>query len=537
MIRPLVECVPNFSEGRRPEVIHTIVQGIRRAGAVYVLDVSTDADHNRTVVTFVGTPEEVEKSAFAGIKLAAELINMEDHRGVHPRFGAADVVPFVPLRDVKMEVCVAMAQRMGERVGQELKLPVYLYESAATRSDRLNLAKIRTTKFQYEELKTAIQTDPNLTPDFGPAMVGPAGACIIGARTPLIAFNVYLNTDNVEIAQKIAVAIRASNGGFGHVKAAGFLVKGRAQVSMNLTDYHQSPIYRVVETIRREAQRYGVQIAASELVGLAPQDAFVEAAEWYLQLEGFASEQLLEIRIAKAESEAAKTQLVRTEPPLPQEATSMMFNVSATDQTYRPSAFVEAVAIDKALPGGGSVAALAGALAAALVQMVAGLTLKKPRYADKHPEMAEIVQRAESLRERLLDNVARDADAFRVLMETVKLPKEDPTRLDLLIQKTFDAAAIPLSVCQQSLEALELADTVVEHGNHNAVSDGVVSAHMALAAIASASFTLKINLIGFEENDQAIAMQEQANRILQSAQVLQDNVLQKALIRTGLTTP
>ncbi len=536
MTRPLVECIPNFSEGRRPEVIQAIVQSIRRAGAVYMLDVSSDADHNRTVVTFAGPPEEVEKAAFVGIKTAAELINMNEHQGVHPRFGAADVIPFVPLRDVKMAECVRIAQRLGERVGNELKIPVYLYEFAATRADRRNLAQIRSPKFQYEQLKDAIQTDPNLTPDFGPAIVGDAGACIIGARKPLIAFNVFLNTDNVEIAQKIARAIRASTGGFAHLKAAGFLVKGRAQVSMNLTDYHQTPLFRVIEAIRREAQRYGVFIESSELIGLAPQAAFIDAAEWYMQLEGFTADQLLEVRIAKAEAEAAQAPLAQEEPPLPQEATSAMINVSSLDQSRRPSAFVEAVAKDKALPGGGSVAALAGALAAALVQMVAGLTVKKPRYAEKHEQMKTIVQRAESLRERLLDNVVRDVDAFRALMETVRLPQDDPERLTLLVQRTFSAAEVPLSVCQQSLEALELSAEVVEHGNENAVSDAVVGAHMAYAAIAGAAFTMKINLIGFEENEQAIAMQEQVNRILRSAQELRDNVLQKAMVRTGLSS-
>lgn len=535
MIRPLVECVPNFSEGRRPDVINTIVQSIRRAGAVHILDVSTDADHNRTVVTFAGTPDEVEKSAFAGIKTATGLINMDEHQGVHPRFGATDVVPFVPLRDVQMEVCIAMAQRLGERVGQELKLPVYLYESAATRQDRRNLAKIRSTKFQYEQLKTAIETDPNLTPDFGPAMLGPAGAIIIGARQALIAFNVFLSTDDVTIAQHIARAIRASNGGLAYVKAAGFLVDGRAQVSMNLTDYQQTPVFRVVEMIRREAQRYGVYITSSELIGLAPQHSFTDAAEWYMQLKDFSSDQLLEIRIAQAEAEAANTPLAQTEPPVTNEATSLMPNIMVSDQVYRPSAFVDEVAKDKALPGGGSVAALAGALAAALVQMVAGLTLKKQRYAEHHETMADIIQRADSLRTRLLDNVARDADAFRALMETVRLPEDDPNRVNLLVQKTFDAAAIPLSVCQQSLEILEIAAQVIEHGNYNAISDAVVGVHMANAAIASALFTLKINLVGFESHEQAIAMQEQANRILQMAQVLRDNVLQQAIVRTGLT--
>jgi len=288
--------VPNFSEGRRKEVIDQITEAIAIVPDVHVLDVQSDADHNRTVVTFVGEPEAVEEAAFRGIGKAADLIDMNLHRGEHPRMGAADVVPFVPIKGVTMEDCVAIARRVGERVGRELDIPVYLYEEAATRPERRNLAEVR--RGEYEGIKAEIETNPGRTPDFGPQHLGKAGATAIGARPPLIAFNVYLGTDDVEVAKAIARAVRYSSGGLRYVKALGLLVKGRAQVSMNLTDYHQTPVHRVVEMIRREADRYGVAVVESELIGLIPNEALVEAAKFYLQLDGLSSDQILENRLA-----------------------------------------------------------------------------------------------------------------------------------------------------------------------------------------------------------------------------------------------
>jgi glutamate formiminotransferase len=295
-MRKIVECVPNFSEGRRQEVIDQIAAAIATVPGVRVLDVQSDADHNRTVVTFVGEPATVEEAAFRGIEKAAELIDMNLHRGEHPRLGATDVVPFVPIENVTMEDCVALARRLGERVGRELEIPVYLYERAATCPERQNLANVR--RGEYEGIKAEIATRPEREPDFGPRRVGKAGAIAIGARPPLIAFNVYLGTADVEVAQAIARAVRHSSGGLRYVKALGLLVKGRAQVSMNLTDYRQTPVHRVIEMIRREAERYGVSVVESELIGLTPNEALVEAAEFYLQLGSFSPDQILENRLA-----------------------------------------------------------------------------------------------------------------------------------------------------------------------------------------------------------------------------------------------
>ncbi|MGB1289223.1 MAG: glutamate formimidoyltransferase, partial [Aggregatilineales bacterium] len=281
----------NFSVGRDENIIHALLDAISEADAVRILDYSSDRDHNRTVITFTGTARAIEDAAFRAIKTAAELIDMREHVGVHPRLGATDVVPFVPLRGTDMQTCVEIAKRLGQRVGDSLELPVYLYEAAATAPHRRNLADVR--RGQYEGLAKKM-SNPVWQPDYGSTDIGTAGAVVIGARKPLIAFNVYLVSDDVRIAKRIARAIRESNGGLVSVKALGLLVKGQAQVSMNLVDYKRSPIYRVMEMIRREAQRYGVQVAGSELIGLIPQDALLDTAAWYLQLNDFTAKRVLD---------------------------------------------------------------------------------------------------------------------------------------------------------------------------------------------------------------------------------------------------
>jgi glutamate formiminotransferase len=290
----IVECIPNFSEGRRIEVVDSIVKAIEAHNDIRVLHRTSDADHNRSVITFVGSPDAVMEAAFRAIRTAADLIDLEQHQGVHPRIGATDVVPFVPIEDMTMEDCVRLARKLGQRVGDELSIPIYLYEEAALRPERKNLANLR--KGQYEGLKELISTAERY-PDYGPAILGAAGATVIGARKPLIAFNVFLNTEDIHIAEIIARNIRGSSGGLVEVKALGLKVKGKAQVSMNLTDYKRTPIYRVMEILRMEAAKLGVSILRSELIGLMPQDALVETAAWYLQLPDLKADLLLENRL------------------------------------------------------------------------------------------------------------------------------------------------------------------------------------------------------------------------------------------------
>jgi len=294
-MKQIVECVPNFSEGQRKEVIDQLVAAITSVPDVTVLDVEADPDHNRSVITFVGEPAAVEEAAFRSIAKAAELIDMRQHKGKHPRMGAADVVPFVPLRGVTMQDCVEMARRLGKRVGEELGIPVYLYEEAATRPERRNLADIR--RGEYEKIAEEMGKVPEREPDFGPARMGSAGATAIGARPPLVAFNVYLNTNNVEIAKAIAKAVRYSSGGLRYIKALGLLVEGRAQISMSVTDFHGTPLLRVLDMIRSEAARWGVSVMESEIVGLVPEDALLDAAVAALQLHRFKKDQILENRI------------------------------------------------------------------------------------------------------------------------------------------------------------------------------------------------------------------------------------------------
>jgi len=507
MPNPLVECIPNFSEARRPEVVEAIVQAITAIPGVTLLDCHSDSDHNRTVVTFVGAPGAVEEAAFQGIRKAAELINLTKHTGSHPRIGATDVVPLVPIRDVIMADCVAMARRLGKRVGQELKIPVYLYEEAATRPERQNLEEIR--RGQYEGLKSEIKTNPERKPDYGPARLGPAGATVIGARHTLIAFNVYLDTDDVSIAKAIARNIRASSGGLPCVKALGMLVEGRAQVSMNLTNYRQTSIHQAVEAIRREAKKHKVKIHHSELVGLIPQEALLDAASWYLQLDDFTPDQILESRLDTS-----------------QPSTSQPIEVSPG---AKPSNFLDDLAAGTPAPGGGSAAAHAGAMGAALVAMVARLTIGKKNYQAVQAQMNEILKQAERLRAELTEAVLADSAAFEAVMAAFKLPKntekEESDRNTAIEEATKGAAQVPLKVSQKAVSVMELAERAVALGNLNAISDAASAAAMARASLTAAGYNVRVNVASLSDGaagdsflNQLQALEERAAKIEESIQ-------------------
>ncbi len=298
----LVECVPNFSNGRDEQVVSRIIDAISSVSTVKILDREMDPDHNRSVVTFIATPENAVEAAFLGIREAANLIDMDKHSGEHPRFGASDVVPFIPVSESTLQECAELAERLGKRVGEELGIPVYLYGDAAKTDSRNALEKIRSKSFQYEQLKESIG-EQQWRPDFGPAKIGKAGATIIGARDYLIAYNVYLNTEDMAIGKKIATALRARSGGLTFVKALAFYIEDRKQVqiSMNLTNFKKTPIYRAIELIRVEASRYGVSITASEVVGLVPMDAILNSLKFYIGLEGFKKKQILEYSMLSEE--------------------------------------------------------------------------------------------------------------------------------------------------------------------------------------------------------------------------------------------
>src|SRR5947209_7310090 len=352
----LVESVPNFSEGRDKAVVDAIIESMKMPG-VHLLDREMDSDHNRSVITLIGDRENIAEAVIRGVGKAAELIDLNKHQGAHPRIGATDVVPFIPIEGVSIEDCVAIAQHVGAEIWKRYQIPVYLYESAATNTDRQNLENIR--RGQFEGLREDILINPARKPDFGdPRCHTSAGATVVGARKALIAYNVFLNTTNVDIAKKIAKAIRFSSGGLRYVKAAGFEVRGLAQVSMNLTDFEQTPVARVFEFVKREAARYGVLPLSSEIVGLIPKKALEQAAEWFLQVESFDSSMILETRLSAV----------------------MGGKMAVGGLRAGVEPFVEQLAAPTATPGGGSASAAAGAMAAALGSMVAGMSRGKEAY-------------------------------------------------------------------------------------------------------------------------------------------------------------
>jgi len=508
----IVECIPNFSEARRPEVVDQIAAAIQSVAGVGVLDRHSDLDHNRTVLTFVGEPAAVEEAAYAAIAKAAQLIDLEQHEGQHPRIGATDVVPFVPISGVTMVECVEMARRLGKRVADELAIPVYFYEEAALRPDRRNLEDIR--RGEYEDLKLAIQQDPSRAPDLGPARLGSAGATVIGAREALIAYNIYLNTSDVGIAEKIARRVRNSSGGFRYVKAMGVLVGGLAQVSMNLTNFRRSPMAQITEMVRREAARYGAGIHHSEIVGLVPNQALVNAARWYLQLDGFENEQLLDSRLFAWQGE--------------------QMSAAKTEQ----SDFLEQVAEGTPSPGGGSAAAHTGALAAALAAMVGRLTVGKPKYAEVEAETWQIIARAEALRKELTEAIDLDAQAFDGILQARRLPKltesQQQARSEAITKATLHAARVPLETAGKCLAVMKLAARMAEIGNLNAISDAGAGAQLAAAAFRSAALNVRINLLGMENEPEPARILAELDNLQGEAEGVLSSVQESLAKRAGL---
>ena len=495
----LVECVPNFSEGRRPDVVAAIRDAIAAVDGVVVLDVSSDASHNRSVITFVAPVERAGDAAFAGIREARERIDLTRHEGEHPRIGAADVVPFVPLEGTTMEDCIALARELGERVGRELEIPVYLYERAATRPGRENLADVR--RGEFEGLRGELGTNPARDPDFGPRRIHPTfGAVAIGARPFLVAYNVYLGpASNLPVAREVAKAVRGSSGGLRYVKGLGLEVEGQAQVSMNLVDLERTPLYRAFDVVKMEAEALGVSPTWSEIVGLVPERALFDTAARHIRLRGFSPEMVLERQVRDA---------------------------VAGGQSL--SGFVSAVASSSPTPGGGSVVALAGALGAALAQMVAGLTAGRKKYAAVDAEMREIALAAAALGNTLSALVERDARAYGAVADAYKLPKEPQAaaadRSEAIAVALLGAAEVPLETARACAKVAELAAALAQRGNTNAVSDAGVAALLADAACRGAAYNVRINVAALEDRSRgahlvadAIAIAEAAARFAAQA--------------------
>ena len=465
----LVECVPNFSEGRDKAKVDAIVEALKGNG-VYLLDREMDSDHNRSVITIVGEREAVQEAAIRGVGKAAELIDLNRHQGAHPRMGAADVVPFIPIEGIDLEDCVAMARHVGAEIWKRYQIPVYLYEAAATTPERQNLENIR--RGQFEGLRTEIATNTARKPDFGEPRLHPtAGATVVGARKFLIAYNVFLNTPDVEIAKKVAKAVRFSSGGMRFVKAAGFLVRGLAQVSMNLTDFEQTPIHRVFAMVKREAARYGVMPVSSEIVGLIPKKALEQAAEWFLQVENFDSSLILENRLAAV----------------------MGGKMAVGGLRAGIEPFIEQLAAPTPAPGGGSASAASAAMAAALATMVASRSRGKKAYVAYERELSEAIARLAEMREELKAAIDRDAESFDAVLKAYKQAK-DSNGDQIIAAALAQATSVPLGVAEKAREVAAIAEKLGPITNPNMKSDLTTAVALAEAAITGALANVDINL-------------------------------------------
>ncbi len=496
-MRKIVECVPNFSEGRRQEVVDALAAALKSPAGVALLDSEMDAAHNRCVITVAGDPEAVAAGVEAAVGKALELIDLREHQGAHPRMGAADVIPFIPISGIGMEECVALSMRVAERLASRYGLPVYLYEQSARIPERQDLAYIR--KGEFETIRDEIGRNPARKPDFGPAEVHPSGgATAVGARFPLIAYNVYLGTADVKVAQAVARAVRFSTGGLRFIKALGFEIKERhqVQVSMNLTNYEATPLFRAFEMVASEARRYGVAVVSSEIVGLVPRKALDACAEFYLRLENFSAGQILENRLGDA--------------------------LAPGDAGI--GEFVARVAAPDPAPGGGSVAALAGSLAAALGEMVSGLTEGRKKYEAVQESVRAARTALSQARQELERLVQDDADAYRAVVAALRLPKDSDqqkrARADALEAATRLATETPLRTVRLAAAVLERLELLVRIGNPNARSDAAAGAQLAFAALKAGQYNVLINLDGLKDAAFAEGSRTEARRLALEAQAV-----------------
>jgi glutamate formiminotransferase/formiminotetrahydrofolate cyclodeaminase len=492
----LVECVPNFSEGRNAEVIERLARAVESVEGAVVLDTHMDADHNRSVITFVAEVEQVVEAAVRVVALAAELIDLRRHKGEHPRLGATDVLPFVPVRGVTMEDCIRLAHEAGERINREQAIPVYFYERAARRPDRVNLEDVR--RGGYELLREEISSVERRMPDVGaPRLHENAGAIVIGARPLLVAYNVNLQTSDIAIAKRIARAVRGRDGGLRYLKALGFELqtRGLVQVSMNLIDYERTQLHHAFEAVRREAARYGVRVAGSEIVGLVPQAALDRAAEYHLQIENFAPGLVLENRIAAAFTGKGERETVRD--------------------------FAQSVASAEPVPGGGAAAAQAAVLGAALGEMIGRLTQGREKFAEVEREVEEALAELTPLRSSLQLAARRDAESFERVMDARALPQATANQRVLragdIEASLKGAATVPLEIANLAVQVLELLETLAEIGNPVALSDAATGAQLGLAAVTSARYNVLVNTAEIEDEEFTTEHRARAQDLLERA--------------------
>jgi len=557
-MRKLVECVPNISEGRDRRVIDEIVRQAAETEGVTLLDVDPGADTNRTVITFVGEPDAVVEGAFRLIRRAAELIDMTKHRGAHPRQGATDVVPFVPVSGATMDDCAQLAHRLGQRVGEELGIPVFLYEHAATRPERRALSDIRVGEYEAWPAKLG---RPEWQPDYGPATFLPrSGAVVIGAREFLIAYNVDLNTRDRGLAHQVALSIRETGrarrdangkilkdaqgntlrepGRLPACRAVGWYIDtyGKAQVSINLTNYHVTPLHLAFDTCCEVAGALGLRVTGSEIVGLVPLEAMRRAGEHYLRKQGrwggVPEKELVHIAIQSLglnDVAPFKPAEKIIEYAVAQDARSLIA-LSCRD-------FADELSSDSPAPGGGSVAALCGALGASLAAMVAGLTRGKDGYAEQQAELEEVATRGQALKEEFLADVDRDTDAFNALMAAFRLKKGTPAeaaqREEAIRCATEGATRVPLGVLERTRATLALAEAVAARGLRSSLSDAGVAALTARAAAVGAYYNVMINLRGLAPSDFTRDATQQAEAWVGEAKDRADRIAAAVEARLG----
>lgn len=556
-MKQLIECVPNFSEGRNQAVIEQIADVIRQSEGVKLLNIDPGKATNRTVMTFVGTPEEVVEAAFRAIQKASEVIDMRQHQGEHPRFGATDVCPLVPVSNISMEETVKYARQLAKRVGEELGIPVYCYEFAAFTPQRRSLADCRAG--EYEGLRHKIEL-PDWKPDFGPSTwdekVATTGASAIGARNFLIAYNINLNTTSVRRANSVAFDVREAGrilregdpvtgkiildengepkripGSLKKVRAIGWFIEeyGIAQISMNLTDITVTPLHIAFDEVCEKARQRGLRVTGSELVGLIPLQAMLDAGRYFLQKQqrsaGVADAELIKIAVKSLG-------LDELAPFSPRERIIEYLLEDESDKmlvSFPLKQFVEETASESAAPGGGSVAALAGALGAALGTMVANLSAHKRGWDQRWEEFSGWAEKGKSYYEKLLKCVDEDTEAFNRVMEAFTLPKnneqEKAIRKTAIREATLQAMQIPLKVMQLACESMEVMRAMAQNGNPNSVSDAGVGALCARTAVRGAYLNVLINAEGLDEKSLADPILEKSRQILALAETAENEIL------------
>ena len=543
----IVECVPNFSEGRDKSVIGAIAGAIKAVDGVKLLNVDPGADFNRTVYTFVGEPEPVLETAFQAAKIGIALIDMTKHKGEHARMGALDVMPFIPIKGVSMDDCVKLSKRFGERMARELGVPVFLYADSATKPERVKLPDIR--KGEYEALEKKF-SDPAFKPDYGETKFVPkSGATATGAREILIAYNINLNTGDKSIASKIAGKIRTSGvikkdehgeniigpdgeperipGRFKGVQAGGMMYdENIAQVSMNLLNYHNVNLHDVFEAAKEEAGKLGVKVTGSEIVGLVPKEALVLAGKFYSEKEGNkTSDEEEAVGIAIDKLGLSNLYLFKPE----KKVIEYMIEEVEHLASLSVKSFLSELGSSSPAPGGGSVAALSGALGAALVSMVCHLTIGKKGYENVSDEMNEVLKKSNALKEKLTLLIDEDTNVFNNVMAAYKMPKETDEekekRRNAVQNALKNATNVPLDVMKQCVNVLTLAKTVSEKGNKSSVSDAGVAALMSLAGLNSAALNVEINLSGIKDEKFVSEMENEVETVTSNGERIKDEII------------